>query len=140
MARVTRKKTPKLDDCPCAGRHLEKFIQPAVLSALAAEPLHGYLLVQRLGKMPMFQAQSPDSTGVYRFLNAMEDRGLVVASWDVSQSGPARKLFRLTAEGKRCLKQWVTTLERYYSHFGQMLHILRRATGTTPAKPCRCRK
>lgn len=141
MATSKKTKTATLDECPCAGRHLEKFIQPAILAVLAEEPLHGYLLVQRLGRLPMFMEQSPDSTGVYRFLKAMEDRGLVVAEWDLSKSGPARKLLRLTAKGRECLDQWVATLEGYYSQFGQMLDVLRQAAiRSAPARKCRCRK
>ena len=141
MPTSKRKKTLSLDECPCTGRHLEKFIQPALLGVLAGEPLHGYLLVRRLGGMAMFRSHSPDSTGVYRFLKAMEDRGLVVAAWDLSESGPARKLFRLTGKGRECLETWVTTIEGYYGHLVQMLKALRRAA-RRPAHggKCGCKK
>ena len=126
--KTAKKKTrPDLGGCPCAGRHLEKFIQPAVLTVLAERPLHGYLILQRLGEMPMFKAQLPDSTGVYRFLKAMEDRGLVVSAWDVSRSGPAKKLFRLTGAGRRCLRNWAATLAGYHEQIGRMLRMVRRA-------------
>ncbi len=140
----TKKKTLNLDQCPCAGRHLEKFLQPALLSALAGEPLHGYLLVQRLAAMPMFQDQAPDPTGVYRFLNAMARRGLVKSEWDLSRSGPAKKLFHLTDAGRECLVQWIATLERYRDQLDQMLAALRLAVAPPPARPrarkCRCGK
>ncbi len=131
MVMGKRKVMASLDKCPCAGRHLEKFVQPAVLSLLAEEPLHGYLLLQRLGRMPMFKGHVPDSTGVYRFLKAMEDRGLVVATWDLSESGPAKKQFRLTAKGRRCLETWVATLEGYCDGLAHMLRTLRQAVGRT---------
>ena len=138
------KKTINLDQCPCAGRHLEKFLQPALLSALAGEPLHGYLLVQRLAAMPMFQDQAPDPRGVYRFLNAMARRGLVKSEWDLSRSGPAKRLFHLTAAGRKCLAQWIVTLERYRDQLDQMLGALGQAVASTPARPlarkCRCGK
>jgi DNA-binding PadR family transcriptional regulator len=135
-----RKGMVSFEKCPCAGRHLEKFVQPAVLSLLAEEPLHGYLLMQRLGKMPMFRNHAPDSTGVYRFLKAMEDRGLVVAAWDVSGSGPAKKQFRLTAKGRKCLETWVATLETYCDGLSHMLRTLRHALGRTAhGKRCCCK-
>lgn len=140
MPRGKEKVMASLDQCPCAGRHLEKFVQPAVLSLLAEEPLHGYLLVQRLGKMPMFKDHAPDSTGVYRFLKAMEDRGLVVAAWDLSESGPAKKQFRLTAKGRKCLETWVVTIEGYYDALGHMLRTLRHAPRKAArGKPCGCK-
>ena len=141
MASSKNKKGPNLDRCPCAGRHLEKFLQPALLSALADEPLHGYLLVQRLAAMPMFQDHAPDPTGVYRFLNAMARRGLVESEWDLSHSGPAKKLFRLTGAGRECLSQWIATLDRYRDQIDQMLDTLRRAIAPASAKPPRkCRR
>jgi DNA-binding PadR family transcriptional regulator len=140
MGKRKTKGTASLDKCPCAGRHLEKFVQPAVLSLLAEEPLHGYLLMQRLGKMPMFKNHAPDSTGVYRFLKAMEDRRLVVAKWDISENGPAKKQFRLTPKGRKCLETWVATLAEYYDGLGHMLRSLRHALGkTAPDKRCGCK-
>jgi DNA-binding PadR family transcriptional regulator len=140
MPKGKREAMASLDKCPCAGRHLEKFVQPAVLSLLAEEPLHGYLLMQRLGTMPMFKNHAPDSTGVYRFLKAMEDRGLVVSTWDLSESGPAKKKFRLTAKGRKCLETWVVTLEEYCDGISHMLRTLRHALGITAhGKRCGCK-
>ncbi|MFB3892679.1 MAG: PadR family transcriptional regulator [Phycisphaerae bacterium] len=126
----TRRSHPvsDLDDCPCAGRHLDKFIQPAVLTVLAGEPLHGYRIVQCLGRMPMFHGRKPDATGVYRFLKAMEDRGLVRSAWDLSDTGPAKRLFDLTRDGRKCLARWIATLEEYHQQVGQMVRLLRGAT------------
>jgi DNA-binding PadR family transcriptional regulator len=114
--------------CPCSGRNLDKLIQPAVLAILSAKALHGYRIVQSLGVMPMFQGHEPDNTGVYRFLNAMEERGLLTSAWDISGSGPAKKLFDLTAEGRKCLAKWVTTLREYRGQIGELLEHLERAT------------
>jgi DNA-binding PadR family transcriptional regulator len=77
MAKKKGEKTRPLAGCPCTGCNLDKFIQPAVLAVLAEGATHGYHVVQRLSEMPMFRGQVPDITGVYRFLKAMEDRGLV---------------------------------------------------------------
>jgi DNA-binding PadR family transcriptional regulator len=125
--------------CPCSGRNLDKLIQPAVLAILADKALHGYRIVQSLGVMPMFQGHEPDNTGVYRFLNAMEERGLLTSAWDISGSGPAKKLFDLTAEGRKCLAKWVTTLREYREQIGELLEHLERAK-LMPAGGGRCRK
>jgi DNA-binding PadR family transcriptional regulator len=125
--------------CPCSGRNLDKLIQPAVLAILAAKALHGYRIVQSLGGMPMFRGHEPDNTGVYRFLNAMEERGLLTSAWDISGSGPAKKLFDLTAEGRKCLAKWVVTLREYRQQIGELLEHLQRAKAR-PAALCRCRK
>lgn len=105
-------------DCPCAGRNLDKLVQPAILTVLAREDLHGYMLVQRLAEMPMFRGQKPDATGVYRFLRQMEERELVTSTWDTSETGPAKRLYRLTDTGRACLVRWVGTLTYYSDALG----------------------
>jgi len=129
-----------LAQCPCSGRNLDKLIQPAILAILAAKPLHGYLVVQSLTDMPMFEGHEPDNTGVYRFLNAMEERGLLTSSWDMSDSGPAKKLFDLTKAGRQCLAKWVATLHEYRRQIGELLEHLQRATAMPAAGACRCQK
>jgi hypothetical protein len=39
------------EDCACTGKSLMRLVRPAVLRVLAGEPLHGYLVVQRLGEL-----------------------------------------------------------------------------------------
>lgn len=87
--------------------------------------------------MPMFQGHEPDNTGVYRFLNAMEERGLLTSAWDMSDSGPAKKLFDLTTQGRECLAKWVATLREYRLQIGELLEHLQKATDL-PAGGCCC--
>ncbi|MEI6518919.1 MAG: helix-turn-helix transcriptional regulator [bacterium] len=111
----------KYNDCPCAGRNLDKLVQPAILTVLAHESLHGYVLVQRLADMPMFGGQKPDATGVYRFLRQMEERALVTSTWDTSEIGPAKRLYIITKSGLSCLCRWKNTLSTYYNALGELL-------------------
>jgi DNA-binding PadR family transcriptional regulator len=127
----------ELADCPCSGRNLDKLIQPAILAILAEKAQHGYLIVQGLAAMPMFKGHEPDNTGVYRFLHAMEERGLLTSAWDMSDSGPAKKLFDLTNPGRECLAKWVATLREYHEQIGELLELLQRATAL-PISPCCC--
>ena len=89
----------KFSQCPCTGKTLAKIVQPAVLAVLAEHPLHGYLVVQRLGEMMMFRGEYPDPAGVYRVLKSMDRRGLVTSSWDLGTAGPAKRRFTLTDLG-----------------------------------------
>jgi DNA-binding PadR family transcriptional regulator len=115
------------------------LIQPAVLAILAQKALHGYRIVGSLANMPMFKGHEPDNTGVYRFLNAMEERGLLTSAWDMSDTGPARKLFDLTRQGRQCLAKWVATLRDYREQIGELLEHLERATAM-PEGGCCCQK
>jgi len=116
-----------LTACPCAGRTLDKLIQPAILVVLAEGPLHGYRLAERIGALPGLAGGKPDVSGIYRFLKSMQRKGLVVSSWDLSESGPAKKSYQLTPTGQRCLRQWIATLEAYRDGIGVLLKLARKA-------------
>ena len=102
-----------LDQCACAGINLDKLVQPTILLFLAEQDLHGYGLIQKLVDSPMFKGEKPDPTGIYRFLKSMEERHLVVSSWDIAESGPPKKVYRITGEGQACLQRWISTLREY---------------------------
>jgi DNA-binding PadR family transcriptional regulator len=113
--------------CPCTGATLDKLIQPAVLAALAEGPIHGYGLVERIGRMPSFAGETPDPSGVYRLLKAMEKKEMVVSSWDLSESGPAKKTYEITPQGRDCLRRWMQTLEQYRDDISALLGTVRKA-------------
>jgi DNA-binding PadR family transcriptional regulator len=114
-------------ECPCTGKTLVRLLRPAILGILAKQPLHGYLILQRLEQMPMFKDPSPDTTGVYRTLKAMEDEGLLISKWNTAGNGPARRIFEITVDGKVCLKRWNKTLKRYQKDVDTLLKFLTKA-------------
>jgi DNA-binding PadR family transcriptional regulator len=86
---------------------LDRLVQPAILIILVQGELHGYKIVQRIAEL---ERHRPDPTGVYRSLRSMEGRGLVVSEWRASDTGPARKSYRITEAGWECLERWIETL------------------------------
>lgn len=127
MSATRVRRTSDLIGCPCAGGTLDKLIQPAILVVLAEGPLHGYRLAERIGAMPGFAGDKPDVSGVYRFLKAMERKGLVLSSWDLSETGPARKTYQTTPKGHRCLRRWIKTLQEYREGIAALLRAARKA-------------
>lgn len=78
-----------------------------VLDVLSVAPRHGYGISQALvsaGLQPIKGAQ------LYPALVRLEDDGAIVAQWEQSGSGPARKVYELTASGhalrEDLLAQW----------------------------------
>ena len=68
-----------------------------ILSVLAVAPRHGYGISQALvaaGLQPIKGAQ------LYPALVRLEDEGAIAATWEQSESGPARKVYELTAAGR----------------------------------------
>jgi PadR family transcriptional regulator PadR len=111
-------------ECPCSGKSLVRLVRPAILGVLAQGPLHGYLVIQKLERLSFFKNQSPDPTGIYRALKSMEEEGLLVSKWDMAQSGPARRLFTLTEDGRDCLERWFQTLGEYRKDVDNMIVFL----------------
>ena len=118
----------KAKRCPCQGETLDRFIRPALLAFLAEEDASGYRLLQRLAEMPMFKDDRPDPTGVYRCLKAMEQTGLVTGKWNLSASGPASRVFKLTAAGRTCLATWQQTILDYRDDLDFILALIRKAS------------
>jgi DNA-binding PadR family transcriptional regulator len=110
--------------CACTGKTLARLLQPAVMALLAHEPLHGYLLAQRLQELAMFRDHPPDPTGLYRLLKSMEDRGLVKSTWDLAERGPAKRQYKLTRSGRACLRKWSKTLADYSQSLTEILAII----------------
>jgi DNA-binding PadR family transcriptional regulator len=117
--------------CPCEGGTLDRHPQPVILAYLADGPQHGYALADRLRGSPLMGGCRPDRPGVYRALVAMESQGLVKHFVTTSESGPSKRLYRLTPVGKACLGKWIGTLERYRERLGKLVTLLREASSGT---------
>jgi poly-beta-hydroxybutyrate-responsive repressor len=68
-----------------------------VLLLVAEAPVHGYDLPTLLAPLGLGRT---DRGFVYRTLRAMETDGLVASAWDQSPTGPARRIYRVTAAGE----------------------------------------
>jgi DNA-binding PadR family transcriptional regulator len=83
--------------------------------------LHGYAVEKELQTLRLFQGQPPDFGGLYRLLRRMEDEGLLSSAEDDSQTGPSRRVYRLTDRGIKCLSRWVDSLAAYQEMLGDLL-------------------
>ncbi len=127
-----------LSECAQLGKTLSRLTQPSILAVLAAsgKPMHGYLIVQQMTDGPMFGGGTPDPTGVYRILKQMENNKLVTSEWDTSESGPARRVYSLTDEGRACLRRWVDALACYTASIEELRALSCVALGIdVPERP-----
>ena len=76
------------------------YLRPCLLLLLAEGTSHGYELLDQLGELGM---ERVDPGGLYRCLRAMDEEGLVRSAWEPSASGPARRTYELTDEGREWL-------------------------------------
>lgn len=84
---------------------IERSIQAELLLLLGQRPSHGYELIQRLNDAE-FKSGEADAATVYRNLRRMDKDGLITSQWEVGDSGPGRRLYKLTNRGEESLKVW----------------------------------
>ncbi len=81
------------------GRDLTRGDMPAlVLAALATNPAHGYAIARSIEEKSGRAFHMKEGT-LYPVLRTLEADGLISGEWEVQQSGPARKVYRITERG-----------------------------------------
>ncbi len=121
----------RFERCPCSGSTLGKLLHAAVLTVLAEGPIHGYLLLERLARLHILRGERPDPAGVYRILRSLEKSGFVSGEWDLSRPGPARRVYRVTDEGRDCLETWLGTLRAYRDAMDELIAMAAATLSTT---------
>jgi PadR family transcriptional regulator PadR len=82
-----------------------------ILQIVALGPIHGYAITQRLQQMSRDVVQVQQGS-LYPALHRLENRGLLAATWKVSDTGRDAKFYRLTVKGKAQLKEETTNWAR----------------------------
>jgi poly-beta-hydroxybutyrate-responsive repressor len=70
---------------------------------------HGYELLKGLAYLG-FRSGGADQGAVYRALRRLEEDGCVVSRWETGASGPARRIYEITALGREVLHRWSLAL------------------------------
>jgi len=83
------------------------YLGPCLLLLLAEDSSHGYELLEQLRELGLRIAEPG---GMYRALRSMDEDGLVRSWWEPSQSGPARRLYVITDEGRAALNAWIAEI------------------------------
>ena len=112
--------------CPCEGHTLDRLLPPTVMSLLSEGPLHGYALIEKSKLSPLLNGSTPDPSGMYRILTALEGHGLVSHGWCEPGEGPAKRIYELTPSGRKCLRRWIDTLDEYQKNIGRLVRIMRK--------------
>jgi poly-beta-hydroxybutyrate-responsive repressor len=89
----------------------ERYMQPSILLGLYPRPSYGYELIQNIQEFGFVEGQAPPGM-IYRHLHQLEGDNLVSSQWDTEASGPAKRMYYLTEEGKEMLALWVDYMER----------------------------
>jgi len=74
-----------------------------VLALLAGEELYGFDLVRRLSDIDGLVTSEGT---IYPLLSRLRRDGWVSTTWQESESGPPRRYYRITAQGRAVLAEW----------------------------------
>jgi DNA-binding PadR family transcriptional regulator len=88
-------------------RHPKGDLKACLLVLIARTPAHGYELVDSLRAFG-YTEESP--ARVYRALRWLEESGLLQPSWEISGTGPARRVYAVTEKGQGMVERCVDSL------------------------------
>ncbi len=87
-----------------------RFIEACLLCLLKEKESYGYSLMERLNEFG-FTEDNINISVIYRNLRNMESRNLVISSWEESEQGPNKRIYRITTEGIEELESWILLLK-----------------------------
>lgn len=95
-----------------------------ILKALAWGPRHGYAITDLIRRQTGETLLVEEGT-LYPALWRLEQKGFVEAEWGVSANNRKAKFYRLTAAGRRRLREETKLWERYADAVNRMLKATR---------------
>ncbi len=103
------------------SKKAERYVQPSILLALKMKPSYGYELIQEMPRFGFIEGQAPPGM-IYRHLRELEENGLVTSQWETDGSGPAKRIYQLTAEGIDVLAYWAGYMENQANKLLNFVH------------------
>jgi len=90
--------------------HIFKGIKELLLLNIIREgPIHGSEIHRIL--RDRYGLELPKAV-IYMILRRLEEMGLVISEWETGESGPVRRIYKLTDDGLELLKDSVSKLEK----------------------------
>ena len=82
-----------------------------ILKAVSLGPLHGYAVLARIEQITQ-GALLVEQGALYPALYRLEHQGLIAGEWGVSDNNRRAKFYKLTASGKRRLREQMDSWNR----------------------------
>ena len=92
------------DDAQTPADLLQGPLELLILKTLATGEKHGYEIAEWI-HVASAEALSVEEGALYPALHRLEMRGLLAAEWDISANNRRAKYYRLTATGRKRLKE-----------------------------------
>lgn len=72
--------------------------------------MHGYGVIKRIEELSEGRHKIKSGT-MYTTLRRMEEKGLLRSDWKKSDTGPDKRVYRITEEGRGHLKSWLEMIK-----------------------------
>jgi len=93
-----------------------------ILQVIALGPVHGYAIAQRIQQVSRDALQVQQGS-LYPALHRLENKGFLTAEWKESETGREAKFYRLTAKGRRQLRNETEEWQRLAEAVGLVLRL-----------------
>ena len=91
-----------------------------ILRIVSLEPNHGYAIAQRIQQISLDVLQVQQGS-LYPALHRLENKGLLAAEWKATDTGREAKFYKLTAKGRKQLKDETESWARLTGAIGLIL-------------------
>ena len=105
---------------PAKLEFLRGTLDVLILKSLVWGPLHGYAVTTFIRRQSDDAFLLEEGT-LYPALWRLESKGLLAAEWGLSENNRKAKFYRLTSEGRRRLRQEITTWQAYAAAVAKVL-------------------
>lgn len=99
------------------------LVEPAALAALLVGAGHGYDVRREISELSGGEIEV-DAGGLYRVLRRLEEESFVVSEWAEGGSGPQRRDYEITAEGRELAVDWLAHLRERQRISGVLADVL----------------
>ena len=102
---------------------LQGTLDLLILKAVSLGPLHGYGVLLRIQQISQNRLQIQQGS-LYPALYRLEHQGLITSEWGESENKRKAKYYRLTAAGRRRLKEETAYWRRFSEAMGFALEAM----------------
>lgn len=105
-----------------------RWIQFLILRVVCEKSLHGYGIIKKIEELS--EGRHVIKTGtMYTTLRRMEEEGLVESSWEESDSGPDKRMYCITDDGREHLKGWLEMIKERKKMMEKMTEFYEKEFG-----------
>ncbi|NCO28068.1 MAG: PadR family transcriptional regulator [Caldiserica bacterium CG_4_8_14_3_um_filter_35_18] len=95
----------KFKGCKGIGFKSSNILLVSILYSLLSKPSYGYSLLDEIKEIGIDTGEIPYGI-LYRTLRLMETDGLVESEWQIEETGPSKRIYKITDQGKAYLLDW----------------------------------